>query len=66
LSELFRKIIFNDEIYIQFLKDHELLPNTKLCTKLNSVGEQCNGEIKETLKKIRKRDVNTDIIITKY
>jgi len=51
LGELYRKIIFNDETCLQFLKYHELLPNTKLCTKLNSVGEQCNGEMKETFKK---------------
>jgi len=43
-----------------------LLPNTKLCTKLNSVGEQFNGEMKETFEKSRKRDVNGDVIITKY
>ena len=66
LGELYRKIIFNDETCIQFLKDHELLTNTKLCTKLNSVRKQCNSEMKETFKKSQKRDVNGDVIITKY
>jgi len=66
MGELYRKIIFNDKTCIQFLKDCELLPNIKLCTKLNSVGEQCKGEMKETFKKSRKRDVNGDVIITKY
>ena len=51
LCELYRKIIFNDETWIQFLKHRDLSPNTKLCTKLNSIGDQCNGGMKETLKK---------------
>lgn len=43
LGELYRTIIFNGETCIQFLKDHKLLPNTKLCPKLNSVGETCTS-----------------------
>jgi len=39
-------ITFNDETCIQFIKDRD----TKLCIKLNSIGYQCNGEMKETLK----------------
>jgi len=35
------KSFFNDETYIQYLKDCDLLPKTKLCTRLNSIGEQC-------------------------
>jgi len=51
LGELSRTFFFCDETCTQFLKDCELLPNTKLCIKLNSVGEQ-QCEMKETLKKI--------------
>jgi len=66
LGELYRKIFFNDKTCIQFLKDCELLPNTKLCTKLNSIGEQCGSEMKETFKKSQKCDLNRDVIVTKY
>lgn len=51
MCELYRKIIFNDETRIKFLKDREFLPNSKLCTKLNSIGEQYGSEMKETLKR---------------
>lgn len=37
-----------------------------IITKLNSVAEQCGSEMKEALKKSWKRDLNGDLIVTKY
>jgi len=65
LGDLYRKIIFNDESCVKFLKERGLLPNSNVCTKLNAVGDVCGGEMKETLKISRKQDSTGQLIKTR-
>jgi hypothetical protein len=51
LDDLYRNIIFNDESCVKFLKERGSLPNSNVYTKLNTMGEMCGGNMKETLKK---------------
>jgi len=53
LGDLYRNIIFNEESCVNFLKEHGLLPNSNVCTKLNAMGEVCGGDMKETLKIVK-------------
>lgn len=50
LGELYRIIIINDKTCTQFLKDSEVLPNTKLCIKLNFVVNNVEVKRKKLLK----------------
>jgi len=54
LGDLCRNIILNDELCVKFLKEHGLLPNSNVFTKLNAAGDVYVGDMKETLKNSQK------------
>jgi hypothetical protein len=42
-----RHVIYNDEMYINFLKQRGVLFTAKICQKINSNNELCGGALKE-------------------
>lgn len=60
------ELIVYNILYQQLLKECRWLPNSNICTKLNTANDMCCGDMKETLKNRWKRDPTGQLIKIKY
>lgn len=66
LGRLYREIILDEEMCTRYLKDKGVLPNQPVtCSKVRE-DEVCGGELKECLRKSKKRDANGEFIKAVY
>lgn len=73
MSYLYKRIVYDDETCVNYMRERGLLPSRPVCNETvvvvgdgAAVATVCGGELQEYTKKDRKRDANGDVVKTVY